>query len=298
MSEVPQQPLPAMAEIQAFSRRQAMDWSLVLASQGIEAIIERSPERERWLLLVHPDELQRAQDSIRQYRVENRGWSWRQELPGADLELHWGAIVFCVVLALAHALTTYQAPQLLDLGLMDNVKYHAGQWWRLFTPIFLHDDLAHLAGNITFGVIVLGLSMGRFGAGLGLLTSFLAGAAGNLTGYLLRNDHYFGLGSSGMMMGALGMIAIHSVSLWRANPKAARYILSGVFAGLIVFILFGGVSLKSDVLAHLGGFIAGIIFGGVLASLPPKIMRHPWIDRLALIVFVTFSALVWMLAVR
>ena len=94
-----------MAEIVAFSRRQAMDWSLVLASQGIEATIERSAERERWLLLVPPHELERARDSIRLYRAENRGWSWRKELPGADLELHWGAIMFCVALVMLHSLT-------------------------------------------------------------------------------------------------------------------------------------------------------------------------------------------------
>jgi rhomboid protease GluP len=297
MSESPQAPLPSLGEIQAFSRRQAMDWSLVLASQGIEAIIERSPERERWLLLVRPEELQRAQDSIRQYRVENRGWSWRQELPGADLELHWGAIVFCVILALAHSLATYQLPSLREHGVMDSIQVHAGQWWRLFTAIFLHDDLAHLAANVTFGILVLGLSMARFGAGLTLISTLFAGAAGNLAGLALRHDAYTGLGASGMMMGALGMLAIHSTSLFRTSPKAARYILSGVSAGLLIFVLFGA-NPHSDVLAHLGGFLAGLLSGGILALAPNKLVRNKIIDRLALIVFVTFSALVWMLALR
>src|SRR6476469_8673255 len=100
----PQPLLAATAEIVAYSRRQAMDWSLVLASQGIEAVIERSAERDRWLLIVPPQDLERARDSIRLCRAENRGWSWRKELPGADLELHWGAILFCVALALIHSL--------------------------------------------------------------------------------------------------------------------------------------------------------------------------------------------------
>lgn len=275
-----------------------MDWSLVLASQGIEAVIERASDDEtRWVLLVPPQELERAESSIRLYRAENRGWSWRQELPGADLELHWGSIVFCVVLVLFHSISTYQAPQLVERGMMDSAQVQAGQWWRLFTPIYLHDDLAHLMANVTFGIIVLGLSMARFGAGVALLTAFLAGAFGNVGGLILTTHPYKGLGASGMMMGALGLLAIHSIHLWRTSRKAARYVTSGVAAGLLIFVLFG-VSPNSDVLAHLGGFIAGILLGAILALLPAKLLQHRIVDQLTLWFFVTFSAVVWILAVR
>lgn len=275
-----------------------MDWSLVLASQGIEATIDRSPEHEnRWALLVAPQDLERARDSIRLYRAENRGWSWRKELPGSDLELHWGAIVFCVVLALVHSLTVYQLPLVEERGMMDNVKVHAGEWWRLFTAVFLHADLGHLASNITFGVIVLGLAMGRFGAGFGLLAAFLAGAAGNLAGQFFYRGIHQGLGASGMMMGALGMIAVHSISLWKSNPKAARYIISGLAGGMFMFMLFG-VDPKSDLIAHAGGFVAGMLFGGILAMLPERVVRSRWADHIALFFFVTISALVWILALR
>jgi rhomboid protease GluP len=294
---VPLPPTPTLAEIPAYSKRQAMDWSLVLASQGIEAIILKVPETERWTLQVPPAELQRAQESIRLYRAENRGWSWRQDLPGLDLELHWGAIVFCVILTLFHSASSFEIPAMRTGGTMDPIKVLAGQWWRLFTPVFLHDDLAHLAANVTFGIIVLGLSMARFGAGLTLLATFLAGAVGNLFGLMFHDRPYTGLGASGMMMGALGMLAIHSIHLWRANRKAARYVTSGVGAGFLLFVLFG-VSPGSDVLAHLGGFLAGLLFGAILALLPPKLIQKPAVNVLALIFFVTFSALVWILALR
>jgi membrane associated rhomboid family serine protease len=294
---MPPNPLPALAEIPAYSRRQAMDWSLVLASQGIEAIIERAPDREHWLLLVPPEDFERARDSIRLYRAENRGWSWRKELPGADLELHWGAILFCVALALIHSLATYQMPSIQDRGTMDSLKVAHGEWWRLFTAVFLHGDLAHLAANVTFGVIVLGLAMGRFGAGLALLSTFLAGAFGNVLGLKFYSHSYTGLGSSGMMMAALGMLAVHSIYLWKTNPKSARYILSGVAAGMLMFVLFG-VDPNSDILAHFGGFVGGIVFGGILALAPAKVVRRRSADVLALFFFVTISVLVWILALR
>jgi membrane associated rhomboid family serine protease len=180
---------------------------------------------------------------------------------------------------------------------MDSVKVHEGQWWRLFTAVFLHADLAHLASNITFGIIVLGLAMGRFGAGVALLSTLLAGAIGNLGGQFLYSGIHQGLGASGMMMGALGMIAVHSISLWKTNPKAARYIISGLAGGMFMFMLFG-VDPKSDLVAHAVGFIAGIVFGAILALAPQKIVRNRLADRLALFFFVTISALVWILALR
>eukprot|EP01026_Neomeris_dumetosa_P062619 TRINITY_DN59304_c0_g1_i2.p1 TRINITY_DN59304_c0_g1~~TRINITY_DN59304_c0_g1_i2.p1 ORF type:complete len:167 (-),score=18.33 TRINITY_DN59304_c0_g1_i2:102-602(-) len=39
------------------------------------------------------------------------------------------------------------APQLFSLGVKANVLINRGEWWRLFTPMFLHIDLAHCAVN-------------------------------------------------------------------------------------------------------------------------------------------------------
>ena len=58
--------------IPARNRRQAMDWSLVLLSQGIECVIERSADG--WTLLVEPQDRSRALATLRQYQIENRGW--------------------------------------------------------------------------------------------------------------------------------------------------------------------------------------------------------------------------------
>lgn len=274
-----------------------MDWSLALVSQGIEATIERSPERERWVLLVPPQDLARAQECIRLYRTENRGWSWRKQLPGADLDLHWGAIVFCVVLALVHSFSAYQAPVLELRGTMNPEKVMNGEWWRLFTAVFLHSDMAHLMANVSFGIVVLGLAMGRFGAGFALLFTLLAGAMGNVAGLAFHARPYIGLGASGMMMGALGVLAIHSIALWRDYPRAARYIMSGVSAGFIIFVMFG-VSPNSDVLAHFAGFLAGMLFGAILALGPAKVTRSRLADRAAFILFLTISLTAWILALR
>src|SRR5436309_13025875 len=64
---------PAPARIPARSKRQAMDWSLVLVSQGIEAIIAESSEESGWSLVVAEHDYEHDVESIRQYQLDNLG---------------------------------------------------------------------------------------------------------------------------------------------------------------------------------------------------------------------------------
>jgi rhomboid protease GluP len=299
----------AYTRIAAQSRRQAMDWSLVLASQDIHPIIqgpeepngeplmEQGPPRPTWSLLVEPAQYERAVATIRQYRLENRGWAWRKELPGAAVEIHTGAIFWCVLLIASHWVVTFIAPNWNTRAEMSSVEVSAGEWYRLFTPILLHADLAHLMANATFGAIFLGLAMARFGWGVTLLATFLAGGAGNLLGYFVYEGPYRGRGASGMMMGALGLLCIQSFGLWRKSPKAARYILSGVLAGFLLFVLFG-LDPGSDVLAHFGGFAAGLLFGAILSIIPEAKLQTKTANMAALAVVTAIIAVTWALALR
>src|SRR5882757_9722670 len=66
---------PSSQRIPTRNRRQAMDWSLVLTSQGIEHIIE-SDEATGWTLAVSAQDHEAALATIRQYRLENLHWRW------------------------------------------------------------------------------------------------------------------------------------------------------------------------------------------------------------------------------
>lgn len=301
---------PGLMRIAARSQRQAMDWSLVLASQDIHPIIAGPNESLEaasgaqpevlggdWGLWVEPGQYDRALIAIRQYRVENRGWSWRTELPGSTVELHTGAVCWCLALIFWHWLVTFIVPGWVPPGEMDSLGVAKGEWYRLFTPILLHADLAHLFANVTFGTIFLGLAMARFGWGVALLATFVAGGVGNLLGYYAYEGPYRGRGASGMMMGALGLLCVQSFGLWRKNPKAARYILSGVIAGILLFVLFG-FSPGSDILAHFGGFAAGLLFGAALAFAPEEKLQPKMLNIGGLFLVLAIIALTWGLALR
>ena len=100
-----------------------------------------------------------------------------------------------------------------------------------------------------------------------------------------------------MMMGALGLLCVQSFGLWRKNPKAARYILSGGVAGFLLFVLFG-LDPGSDVLAHLGGFVAGLVFGAGLSIVPEKTLQQKSVNVVGFVVVAILIAVTWGLALR
>jgi membrane associated rhomboid family serine protease len=286
---------PAWVAIPARSRRQAMDWSLALASQGIEVVIDHQPEGLGWVLLVSPDQQQWARDTIRQYRLENRAWRLRQRLRDWGFSFHWGALAWCWVLIVIHWVAEAAGSWLEVAGAMGHAVGQTGEWWRLITATTLHVDVGHLAANVSTGIVVLGLAMGRYGAGWALLATLLAGALGNLAGLAVHTAPYRGLGASGVVMGGLGLLAVQSFALWRDPFAAKRSLLTGVIAGMLLFVLFG-LNPKSDVVAHTGGFVGGLVFGALLNLLPARFGRDTRADRLAGATAIVLTAVCWALA--
>jgi membrane associated rhomboid family serine protease len=267
-----------------------MDWSLALISQGIESTVEKS-ETEGWGLIVAEGEYDRAFSTIRQYRVENLRWPWRQKIRQQVL-FDWGSVAWIFLLVLFFWLSANR-PEFHNAGMMDSEAVSHGQWWRLFTAIFLHADLGHLAANASFGLLLLGLTMGGYGTGVGLLAAYLTGVGGNVTTWLVFKDHH-SLGASGMVMGCLGLLGAQTISISRASRSTMKYILSGIVGGGMLFVLLG-LNPESDVLAHLGGFIAGIIFGIVLRFVP-RLAHNTPANLLAGLLFAILVILPWWLA--
>ena len=272
-----------------------MDWSLALASQGIEVAIDHQPDGLGWVLLVEPSQQTAALATIRQYRLENRGWALKRRLRDLGVTFHWGALAWCWVLICVHWLSGASGDGLEGIGSMTSAVRESGQWWRLVTATTLHADAGHLAANVSTGIVALGLAMGRYGAGWALLATLAAGALGNLAGLVFHPSPYQGLGASGVVMGALGLLAVQSLGAWRHPGAARRSVLAGVIAGTLLFVLFG-LSPRSDVVAHAGGFLGGLGCGIGLNLLPPNWGRGSRPDRLAGAAAVLIATGCWSLA--
>jgi len=254
----------------------------------------RRDDEPGWALFVAPELHQRSLEILQQYRVENRGWALRHPVFRTGLLFDWTAIIWVLLILFFFWLDLRLNIRPSAVAQPAGVRH--GEWWRLFTAVWLHADIPHLAANAAFGFLFLALAMGRYGAGLGLLAAYLAGAGANLFRCFISLDQISSLGASGMVMGAVGLVASQSFWLWRKAPKMHSYIIGSVITGLMLFTLYG-LAPGTDVVAHFGGFVIGLLLGMPL-SRNPSVPIRPTINWLSGAVFTTLVIVPWLLALR
>ncbi|GGZ04270.1 rhomboid family intramembrane serine protease [Streptomyces nitrosporeus] len=136
-----------------------------------------------------------------------------------------------------------------------------GQWYRLFTSVFLHQEVWHIAFNM-LGLWWLG---GPLEAALGrlryLALYLLSGLAGSASTYWLSAANQGSLGASGAVFGLLGATAV----LMRRMNYDMRPVLVILAVNLVfTFNPWGAIAWQ----AHLGGLIAGALLAAAMVHAP------------------------------
>jgi membrane associated rhomboid family serine protease len=255
-------------------------------------VIEGPEGEGSWGVAVAARDYEEAVGAISQYRLENRGWPSMQAVSEQGYPFDWGSLVWVLLVVLFFWLEA--RPGLRPAGMMVSSRVAQGQWWRLFTAVWLHADVGHLAANATLGFVLLGLVMGRYGSGVGLLAAYMTGVAGNVGAWLLAPGPHRSLGASGMVLGSLGLLAAQAFSPRASDARASRLFGSGVLAGVMLFVLLG-LGPGTDVVAHLGGFLSGLLFGAGLAVVP-GLAQKAASNLLCGLIFGALVVLPWWLA--
>jgi membrane associated rhomboid family serine protease len=253
-------------------------------------------EESGWGLIVSTKDHASAVTILEQYRAENRHWPWRQKFSSKGVLFDWASLGWVLLIGVFFFIQTHVAPSFRDAGLMDAVAVSHGEWWRLFTAIFLHADAGHFALNASIGLFLLGLTMGNFGTGIGLLAAYLAGAGGNVATWLIYTNGHRSLGASGMVMGCVGLLASQAIFTGAPPGRRWRFLAGGIAVGVMLFASLG-LSPGSDVLAHFGGFVSGITVGCLLVA-APRVGRNTAGNALAGLAFCILTIVPWWLALR
>lgn len=274
-----------------------MDWSLALLSQGIESAVQPDVDQARWNVVVDAAQYRESLQVLRLYITENRRRIWVQKLPWSQLVFDWRGTAWFTLLAILFVLVQNGFSAVDEKGVMSNGAVRAGQWWRLFTATMLHSDLPHLLSNVTIGIVFLGLAMAIYGPGLALLASFLSGVAGNVAGLLFYPHPYLGRGASGMVMGALGMLAAHTFWLIRERHPDRSLLVRSILGAVLLLVLLG-FDPASDIIAHVGGFVAGLGFGALISLALKVPSEKPLLNTVSGLACGALAAMTWYLALR
>ena len=154
----------------------------------------------------------------------------------------------------------------------------AGQYWRLFTSMFLHIGILHLLFN-AYALFAIGTDLERlFGPWRFLTIYLLAGLFGSLASYAFSLN--LAAGASGAIFGVIGALAAF-FALHRERLGSWGRARLGNIAFLIVLNLIWGFTQRGiDNFAHLGGLLSGAALGWAMApryELDP--VRFQLVDR-------------------
>jgi len=246
------------------NRAECSDRALVLTAAGIPfQIVE---DLTSSALLVPAELSARAMHELIQYDDENPPPVTVKADPIAPQNAIPGLVAYAFVICLV-AIIADQALFGADwyrAGRVDGALIRVGEWWRTITALTLHADLQHLMGNLAFG-IMFGLFAGRLlGSGVAWLTIVVAAAVGNVLNTLLLESAHRAIGASTAVFAALGLVAGF---VWRGKLMAQdrwAYRIGPVVGGFALLMYTGTGGEKTDIGAHLMGFLCGFGAGMLL----------------------------------
>jgi len=138
-----------------------------------------------------------------------------------------------------------------------NLLVMNGWYWQLFTSMFIHASITHLAGNMLFLLIFGFKAEELFSSGEYVLIYLVSGLAGNLLTLLLGPD-MVSVGASGAIFGVFGATIIYS------RRAIGQSIISALLYSFFL-LMISSLSPEVNYAAHVGGLVIGLAIGYALA---------------------------------
>ncbi|MEZ5125557.1 MAG: rhomboid family intramembrane serine protease [Thermoleophilia bacterium] len=186
------------------------------------------------------------------------------------------AVFLLEVLLGAMTFTGNASSTLNSMGALVPSVVAEGQYWRLFTAMFLHAGIFHLGFNmwaLYIGGSFLEMLAGRTKF---LLIYFISGLAGNVAVYLLSAPSAATIGASTAIFGVFGALFLYSVHFHEtAAGRALRSMGSVIAINLLITFLIPGISWQG----HVGGLIGGMAAVEVLTQFGRRDLAAPFTWR-------------------
>ena len=176
-----------------------------------------------------------------------------------------------VILGGPQALFNPSAEILFDMGAMQPIAVADGQFWRLFTAMFLHAGLLHVALNAYFFWLFGRMVEASFGRTWMVLIYVVAGFLASVASYAFGPVTTLAVGASGAISGVFGAFIAYNYRRRQHAMNAANLRLALTVIVLNAVIAIGYSSI--DWRAHVGGLVAGFALGYLADSSGPARQR-------------------------
>lgn len=261
------------------SERDCRERLLVLHAVGIPGGVLRAAGD--FVVVVAPGHAERAHAELQAYASENVAVPIEPVEEILEPAGFGGTLAFTAALLLVAMLAQreFGGFDWYAAGRTNAGRIQHGEWWRTVTALTLHADWAHLIGNLLVGGVVGWLASRALGSGRAWLLILLAGAAGNLLNALVRSPEHTSVGASTAVFAGIGLLAART---WRSRRwttnKMQRW--APLIGGVLLLSLLGTGGGRTDVPAHLFGFLCGALSGTAMGFLHVTTPSRTWVQWL------------------
>jgi len=149
-------------------------------------------------------------------------------------------------------------PALTPWAVKSDMLIRRGQYYRLFTPVFLHADIMHLMAN-SYSTLNVGPALeATWGSKTYLLLYAISGVCGNWMSYV-SGTAPLALGASTAVSGLMGGLAFWC---WRhRNLYRVESLSSQLLQVVMINAFMGATNPRIDNFGHLGGLLGGVACG-------------------------------------
>ena len=195
----------------------------------------------------------------------NKKWA---QTPGSILLVIINVVVF---FALSFKGMTEDAVFMLEHGAMYTPRVQvSGEYYRLFTSMFLHFGFEHLMNNMLI-LLVMGMVLEpQLGTVKYLILYLLSGLGGNVisAGWeWMTHDYAVSAGASGAIFGIIGGLLYIAI---RNRGRIGNLTERGLIFMIVLSLYYGFTSSGVDNMAHIGGLLSGFIVGILLYRKPKQ----------------------------
>ncbi|RYD36151.1 MAG: rhomboid family intramembrane serine protease [Verrucomicrobiaceae bacterium] len=269
---------PPLRQVGAWtSARNAHEHALVLLAMGWDCSVH--PVADGYALFTAAWDADGASREIALYAAERSHEAPLPEPATADHPMcvpwlvSWGFILAAVF---SKQLTD---PYLTERFSNSNIPLlEQGEWWRPFTALFLHGDLAHLLGNLLIGGLFCIMAAKSMGAWKSWSLILIGGTVGNLINAIAhRGESFSSIGASTATFSALGLLVGLALATenGRGRYMKLRALALPLISGTLIFSMFGTAEENTDVSAHLWGALCGVALGAIVGWRERASRHHP-----------------------
>lgn len=193
----------------------------------------------------------------------------------SEKKIKEGIVTYVIIVlnVLVYIVTSYLSGSIMDsnlnvlifMGAKVNYLIAGGEYYRLFTCMFLHAGILHLGVNM-YSLYMMGTFIEKiYGRFKYIIIYIVSGLFSSILSYIFSSA--VSVGASGAIFGLLGASLVFALKM---KHSVAKDFIANIAAIIIMNLIIGFSAANVDNFGHIGGLIGGIFVTYLLSSVVLK----------------------------